>query len=119
MLEELYCEPFVDLVGFSQFESDPHQVQTEESHPAGGIGLLKDRAARELVTAIDHCDVVKTEEAALEDVVPFSINFVDPPGKVDQQLVKDLLKKLCVGDSVARAIQVVDTPTGPGVHRRV
>ena len=81
--------------------------------------MLEDRAAGQLVTAVDYGDVIETKEAALEDVVPFSINLVDPPREIDEEFVKDLLQKLGVGNSTALTIKIVDTPAGPGVHRRI
>src|SRR4029079_18932795 len=39
--------------------------------------------------AVDWADVVQTEKAALEQVVPLAVLSVNPPGEVDQQLVED------------------------------
>src|SRR5207248_10545704 len=112
-------ESFIDLVGFGELQSDAHEIQTEKAHPARSIRLFEDRTTRQLVATIDYGDVVKSKEAALEDVVAFSIDLIHPPGKVDQQLVEDLFQKFCIGDSIALAIKIVDAPAGPGMHRRI
>ena len=75
--------------------------------------------------AVEHADVVQAEEAALEDVAPFGVLAVHPPGEVEQQLVEDPLQEREVARVVrvrAAALFAVDlehAPGGPAVHRRV
>src|ERR1035441_9324688 len=69
VLEELGGEALVGWVFLGQLERDVHHVDAEERHPTGAIGLLENRAVGELLAAVDHCDVVQSEEAALEDGV--------------------------------------------------
>ncbi len=84
------------------------------AHPAGGVGLLKG-AADWQVRAVERADVVKAEEAALEDVVAFEVLPVDPPGEVDQQLVEDPAEEV----DVAAAVDREHLERGPRLHRRV
>jgi hypothetical protein len=43
--------------------------------------------------AVEHRNVVQTEKAALEHVIAVAVLAVDPPGVIQQQLVKHPLKK--------------------------
>src|SRR5438132_2674956 len=74
---------------------------------------------RQLVTAVEHRDVVKPEKATLENVVAFAVYLVDPPREIDQQFVKTLFEKLAVSFARANSIHVVNTPNGPGMNRRI
>ena len=56
-------------------------------------------AGRQKRAAIEDANVIQPQEAALKDVPAFGVFAVDPPGKVQQQLVKNAFEK-CV---VARA----------------
>ena len=119
MLKELRGEHFVGRILFGEFERDAHEVQTEHAHPSGRVGLFELRAVRQFVAAVEHGDVVESEEAALEDVVAFAVNLVDPPREVYEQLVETLFEEQAVGLAVGDAIHVVDAPHSPGVDGRV
>src|SRR5271155_4781920 len=119
MLEEFRGQTFVDAVFLSQLESDAHHVQAKETHPASGVRLLEDRAVRQLGAAVYNGDVVEAEETSLENVQTLAINFVDPPGKIDQQLVKTFLEELAVTRSCAFLLEFVNSPRGPRLHRWV
>src|SRR5205085_5516873 len=98
---------------------DAHQVQTEHAHPAGGVRLFEPRAVRQRRAAINDRDVIKTEKAALEDVVAFAVHLVDPPSEVDHQLVETLFEEQTITFARLQAIHVIDAPHGPSMHRRV
>ena len=119
VLEELGRERLVDAVLLGEFEGDPHQVEAEHPHPAGGVGLFQHGAVGGPHAAVDDRDVVQAEEPSLEDAVALAVDLVDPPGEVDQQLVEALLQPGAVGLARADAVHVVDAPDGPGVDRRV
>ena len=68
VLEELRGHRLVGTVLVRQLERDAHHVQAEESHPARRVGLFENGATGQPLAAIDHGDVVETEEAAFEDV---------------------------------------------------
>ena len=89
VLEELQHQVGTVLAAVApEHERDPAHRQRVERHPPGGVGLLEDRARRQ-VGAVDRADVVQAEEAALEQVVAERVLPVHPPGEVDQQLVED------------------------------
>src|ERR1700693_3550417 len=93
MLEELCCQLLIRAIALSQFQGDAHQIKTEETHPASGVGLLKNGATRQLLPAIHHGNVVEPEESAFENVVALAVFPVDPPCEVDQQLVQTAFQK--------------------------
>src|SRR5438128_1389783 len=119
MLEELRSQALINLMLLRKLECYAHQVQAEHSHPPGGVALLEHNSCLELFTAVDHRDVVESQKAAFEDVVAFAVDFVHPPGKVDQQFVKALLQPIAIGVPAPDAIHVVDSPASPRVHRRI
>src|ERR1022692_5232545 len=119
VLEELGGEALVSSVFLGQLERDVHHVDAEERHPTGAIGLLENRAVGELFAAVDHCDVVQSKEAALEDVVTLAIHLVDPPREIDEQLMEAFLQKLAVGIAGTIALDLVNPPDRPGMHRRI
>src|ERR1700687_5715743 len=119
MLEELGGDAFVYRIGARQFESDLHQVETEEAHPSRGIGLFKNGAAWKLLAAIDDGDVIEPEESAFEDVVALAVHPVHPPGEVHEQLVKTLFQEGGIGNAGALLLDFVHTPARPRVHWRI
>src|SRR5450432_2903889 len=74
---------------------------------------------RQLMTAVEHRDVVEAEEASLKNIVPFAVYLVHPPGEIDQQLMKALFQKLAIGLARSNTVHVVDAPDGPGMNRRI
>ena len=119
MLEEFDRKPFVHRIALGQFERDAHHGEAEKSHPAGRVGLLQNRAARQFFAAIHDGDVVEPEEAALEDVQPLAVHFVDPPGEIDQQFVKAALEKIQIAASRRAPLDLIDAPARPCLHRRI
>src|SRR5215470_10556551 len=101
MFDELEGEALIGVIFFGQFQSNVHQVKAEHAHPAGCIRLFQHRTARQLLAAVEGSDIVEAEKASLKDVVPGAINLIDPPGKVDQQLVKALFQELSVSSPSA------------------
>src|SRR5262249_51662489 len=63
---------------------------------------------------VDRADVVKAEEAALEQVVALSVLPVDPPVEVDHQLVEDPADDV----DVAAAVDREHLGRRPRLHRR-
>ena len=72
-----------------------------------------------------HANVVQTEEAALKNVSSLRVLAIDPPGEIQQQLLKHALEK----HEVARvfrirlaalvAIDLKHPKRRPGMHRRI
>src|ERR1700730_14445660 len=67
MFEELGRDIFVNVIFHRELDRDAHQVEREHAHPTGTVALLEARAVRETGVAIEHADVVETEEAAFEN----------------------------------------------------
>src|SRR5207248_9069842 len=97
----------------AELQRDREHVERVHRHPAGAIRLLETAAGRQRLAAIEHADVVEAEEAALEDVHPFGILAVHPPGEITQQLVEDALEELHVALAAAPPLDFVDAPSRP------
>src|SRR5215471_6845148 len=98
VLPELACHVAVHTVvaqGFvaRQLEGNTQHVEAIHGHPTGAVRLLDVTAAGKFGTAIKDADVVEPEKSSLKDVLTFRVFAIDPPGKVQQQLVKDTLQK--------------------------
>ena len=119
MLEKFGGEAFVGSILLGQLEGDVHHVNAEERHPSGAVGLFENGAVGKLFAAIDHGDVVQSKEAALEDIVALAIHLVHPPGEVDQQFVETFFEEFAVGVAGAVALDLVNPPDRPGMHRRI
>ena len=69
--------------------------------------------------AVEHADVVQSEKAALEDVAAAGVLAVHPPGEIQHQLVENALEKGRSPCPFSAAVDLVDAPGGPGMHRRI
>ena len=58
--------------------------------------------------AIEDSDVIEAEKAALENIHPFGVFAVDPPGEIQQQLVKYPLEEIAIAFARALALNLVD-----------
>src|SRR5690242_19182007 len=76
-------------------------------------------ARRQRRAAIKDADVVETEEAALKDVHPVGVLAIDPPGEIQQQLLKDALEKNRVANTAALLLDLVNAPRRPRMDRRI
>src|SRR5437588_1821686 len=119
VLEEFGGQNFVNAVVRTQFESNSHQVETKETHPARAIGLFKHSAAGQLLSAINHSDVVETEESAFENVVALAIYAVHPPGNAHEQFVQTLFEEASIGFPQVPFFNLVNLPASPSLHRRI
>ena len=89
------------------------------AHPARAVRLLEPAAGRQRRAAVEDADVVEPEEAAFEDVRALGVLPVHPPGEVQHQFLEYALEEEPVTDATAFLLDLVDTPCGPRVHRRV
>src|SRR5207247_3976182 len=99
----------VDAVFGRQLQGDAHEVEAVHRYPTRAVGLVDVAAGGELHrAAVEDADVVQPEKAALEDVQALAVLAVDPPGEVEQQLVKDALEEGAVAplSLTAAAVQV-------------
>ena len=75
--------------------------------------------------AVEHADVVQTEKAALKNVPALLVLAVDPPGEIQQQLVKHAFEKFQVARvfrirfAALLAVHLEHPPRRPRVHRRI
>src|ERR1700745_2808030 len=99
MLEELARHIFVGGVLARQLQCDAQQVQAIHAHPAGAVRLLDITAGGKRGAAVENADIVETKEAALKDVSSVGVLAVHPPGKVQQELLKNPLEKFDVAFS--------------------
>src|SRR5215471_19462599 len=98
VLPELACHVAVHTVvaqGFvaRQFEGNTQHVEAIHGHPTGAVRLLDVTAAGKFGTAIKDADVVEPEKASLKYVLTLGVFAIDPPGEVQEQLVKNPLQK--------------------------
>src|SRR5918993_3280650 len=101
MLEEFAGDILVRSILPRKFQRHRQHVETVHAHPAGGVGLFETAPGRKRRASIKHADVVEAEESALKNIFPFRIFPVDPPGEVQQELVKYPFEKRSVADPFA------------------
>src|SRR5204863_6289009 len=96
-----------------------HQVEAKHSHPARAVALLEIAAAGHWCAAIEHADVIQTEESALEDVFPFRILPVHPPGKGDEEFVENRFEEGAVAFAGLFFLDFVNAPGSPADYGRI
>ena len=118
VFEKLRRDVLVGGIGEREFQRDGEHGLAVESHPRRAVGLGERLAAGERLRAVEKADVIQPEEAAGEDVFALHVLAVDPPGEVDEELLKDALEKLRVARA-GLAADFVDAPAGPRVDGRI
>ena len=116
---ELACHVFVARLFACQFQCDGQQVQGVHCHPTGPVRLFDVSAGRERRAPVEHADVVQTKKSALKDVHAIGVLAVHPPGEVQHQFVKHALQECPVAFAFPLLVDLVNSPRGPGVHRRI
>jgi hypothetical protein len=89
MFEKLRRDVLVGRVLARQLERHRQHRGAEEGHPGRPVGLLQVPARRQLGRPVEDADVVEPKEPAREEVLPFRVLAVDPPGEVDQEFLED------------------------------
>ena len=117
MLDELLNQVRIHRSCERQLHGDLEHVLAEQRHPSGSIRLVQVSAGRQRRAAIEHPDVVQSQEAALEDVGPCAVLAIHPPREVEQQLLERALQPVEVTRSAPGFLQAVGKDRGPGVHR--
>jgi len=74
---------------------------------------------RQRLRAIEYGDVVETEKSALEDIVSVAILAVDPPGVIQQQLLKDPVQEMEVAGAALHPLGAEDLECCRRVDGRV
>ena len=90
------------------FGSDFQHVLTKQCHPGGTVGLFKLAASRQRARAVEHADVVESQKAAFENVLSRAVLAIDPPGEIEQQLLKELFEEFAVAFSHGCPFELVD-----------
>ena len=91
MFKEFAGHIFVGPIVSGELQRNRQHVEAVHAHPTGGIRLFNVAAGRQRRTPVEHPDVVEAEKPPLEDVLSIGVFTIHPPGKVQQQLVKDAL----------------------------
>src|SRR5256885_11797367 len=89
MFEEFGRDIFVDVILRRELDRDSHQVEGKHSHPTRAVALFEMAAVGKRVVAVEHADVIESEEPALEYILPLGVLAVHPPGERDQHLVEN------------------------------
>src|SRR5205814_538557 len=83
------------------------------------IALLDIASGRQRSAAVKDSYVVQSKKAALKDIFILRVFAVDPPCKVEQELMKDALKEHAIRVALLLLINFVDAPCSPCQHRRI
>ena len=118
VLKELRGDVFISGVLAGQLQRNREHRETIKRHPGRAIGLRISQSWRELHRAIKQADVVQSQKAACEEVLPVNVLPVNPPREIDEELLKNPLEKEPVPLTVT-ARHLVNAPTCPGVHWRI
>src|SRR6266567_205544 len=119
VLKEFRRYTLVNWIFTREFDRDPQHVEAKHSHPACAIALLKTAAVRERLVAIEHANVIKPQETALEDIVALGIFAVHPPGETDEQLMEDRLQKCAIAAAALFSFDLINPPGSPPDHGRI
>ena len=93
MLEKFAGDILVGPVFAGQFQRDRQHIEAIHAHPTGAVGLFDMAAGRQRGAAVEDADIVQAEKPALKDVLALGVFAIDPPGKIQQQLMKHALEK--------------------------
>ncbi len=97
MFKKLRRNIFVTWVFPRQLQRDRQHCGAIKSHPCGGVGLIEVPAERSVFGAIENADIIQPQKPTGENMIVVSVFSVDPPSKVNQQLVKNSREKLMIG----------------------
>src|SRR5690348_14319339 len=93
MFEEFGGGIFKRLVVYGNLEGHVHHVQCIHAHPAGAISVLQLHISMYEVAAVEYADIIQAKESTLEHIVTVRVLTIDPPGKIDDELLKDAFQK--------------------------
>src|SRR6266404_1398599 len=119
MLEEFAGDVFVSRVLFRQLQSYGQHVQAIHTHPTGAVRLFEVASRGEWRGAVKDSNVVEAQESALKNVCAIRVLAVHPPGKIQEQLVKNFFEESAVGDAAHAPLDFVDAPGSPGMNGRI
>src|SRR5580704_2546137 len=109
VLPEFAGNIFINGVLFGQQKGGSKHVFGESSHPACAIRLSKQVALRKFV-AIEYTNVIHPQKSTLENIFAQCVLAVDPPGKVEEHLLKDTFQKCEISDTGMLALNLEHSP---------
>src|SRR6266436_8875411 len=113
MLEEFAGDVFISRILFRQLQRDGQHVQAIHTHPTGAVRLFEVASRGEWRGAVKDSDIVEAEKSTLKNVCAVRVLAVHPPGKIQEQLVKNFFEDSAVGDSTHAPLDFVDPPSSP------
>ena len=119
VLDELEDHLPVDRVVRGELNRELQHVLAEEGHPRRAVRLFEVTAGGQGRAAVEHADVVETEEPALEYVLAEAVLAVDPPREVQHELVERRPEEIHVHLAVQRLLGAMEKQRRKGVDRRV
>src|ERR1700758_4525026 len=125
MLEKLRGGILIGVIVLRELQRKPHQVQAVHGHPACAIGLINITTGGQWSAPVENSDIIQAEKSTLQDVESGDVFSVYPPGKIEKQLMEDTFKKRNIPrivwflDTPVFTINFKNSPSCPGVHRRV
>ena len=93
MLKEFDGDVLVNRVPVCEQQRHLKHIEAELCHPGRAVGLLKNFARKDH-RAVERANIVEPQKAALENIIASRVLAVDPPCKVDQQLVEDACEEI-------------------------
>src|SRR5262249_20445621 len=118
-LEKFRGAVLIHRIGHRKLERDSKHPQTIGGHPACSIRLIDSSAGGERCASIENTDIIETKKPSLKNIFAIGIFSIDPPGKIQQEFVKNSFEKRRVLLSRLLRVDLVHTPRRPRVNRGV
>ena len=119
VLEEFAGDVLVRPIFSGQFQRDREHVEAIHAHPTRRIRLFDMPAGRQRRAAVEDPDVIEAQESALEDIFPFGVFPIHPPGEIQEQFVKHALQEDAIAYTLPFLVDLVDAPGRPRMHGRI
>src|SRR6185437_104060 len=119
VLKELARHIFVGPIITRQLQCDRKHIQAIHPHPTCRIRLFDMTTGRQGRAPIKDPNVVEAQKPTLKDILPLGIFSIDPPRKVQEQLMEHSLEENPITDSSSFFFDLIDSPCSPGMNRRV
>src|SRR5699024_9510990 len=96
VLQKFGSYAFIGIITGGQLQGYRQHIQTVHSHPAGSVRLVQLYITGQFFAAIEYADIIQSQKAALKYVSFIGIFSVNPPRKVDQQFMKNVLQEAVI-----------------------
>src|SRR5512139_2305884 len=100
-----------------EFQRNLQHILAEEGHPGRSIRFFQVTSRGKGCATVEDTDIVQAQKAAIEYIATVAVLAVDPPGKIEHQLLKSLFQKLQITLPSMQLFDIVNMPGCPGVHR--